>query len=127
DIIVATPDRARAAYLKLGLNLNKILLFVIDDAEAIIKKGLTLPTVELARGIKKSQFLVCSSVMHERLEKMYQTFMPLANIVEVEDLGETELNTVEQLLYHVPNFSTKLYLIQLLLADKEVFEKVLVF
>ncbi len=127
DIIVATPDRARAAYLKLGLNLNKILLFVVDDAETIIKKGLTLPTAELARGIKKSQFLVCSSVFHERLEKLYTGFMPLANIIEVDDLGESELNTVEQLLYHVPNFGTKLYLIQLLMEDKEVFDKVLLF
>lgn len=127
DIIVATPDRARAAYLKLGLNLNKIQLFVIDDAEIIIKKGLTLPTVELARGIKKSQFLVCSSVYHERLEKLFHTFIPLANVIEVEDLGENQLNTVEQLLYHVPNFSTKLYLVQMLMADKEVFDKVLLF
>ena len=127
DIIVATPDRARTAYLKLGLNLNKILLFIIDDADLIIKKGLTLPTAELARGIKKSQFLVCSSVIHERLEKLYQGFIPLANVIEVEDLGENQLNTVEQLLYHVPNFGTKLYLIQLLMTDKEVFEKVLIF
>lgn len=127
DIIVATPDRARAAYLKLGLNLNKIQLFVVDDAETIIKKGLTLPVAELARGIKKSQFLVCSTVNHERLEKMYETFMPLPNILEIEDLEEIELNTVEQLLYQVPNFSTKLYLLQLLMADKEVFEKVVVF
>ncbi len=127
DIIVATPDRARAAYLKLGLNLNKILLFIVDDAETIIKKGLTLPTVELARGIKKSQFLFCTSVLHERVVKLYENFMPLANIIEVDDLGDIELNTVEQLLYHVPNFGTKLYLLQLLMEDKEVFDKVLLF
>lgn len=127
DIIVATPDRARALYLKLGLNLNKVLLFIVDDAEMIIKKGLTLPTVELARGIKKTQFLVCSTVFHERLEKLYETFMVLPNIIEVEDLGDIELDTVDQFLYHVPNFSTKLYLLSLLLGDKEVFDKVIVF
>ncbi|WP_017258605.1 DEAD/DEAH box helicase [Pedobacter arcticus] len=127
DIIVATPDRARAAYLKLGLNLNKILLFVIDDADLIIKKGLVLPTTELVRGIKKSQFLVCSAVSHERLEKLYNGFIPLANVIEVEDLGDNQMNTVEQLLYHVPNFGTKLYLIQLLMEDKDVFDKVLIF
>nr|MBC7612748.1 DEAD/DEAH box helicase [Pseudopedobacter sp.] len=127
DIIVATPERARAAYLKLGLNLNKILLFVVDDADIIIKKGLTLPTNELARSVRKSQFLVCSSVMHDRLEKMYATFMEIPNIIEVEDFGDNELNTVEQLLYLVPNFSTKLYLLEMLMADKEVFEKVIVF
>lgn len=127
DIIVATPDRARALYLKLGLNLNKVLLFVVDDAELIIKKGLTLPTVELARGIKKTQFIVCSTVFHDRVEKLYDTFMQMPNIIEVEDLGDTQLNTVDQLLYHVPNFSTKLYLLALLLVDKEVFDKVIVF
>ncbi|MBK0384342.1 DEAD/DEAH box helicase [Pedobacter sp. SD-b] len=127
DVIVATPDRARAAYLKLGLNLNKILFFVVDDAELIVKKGLTLPTVELARGIRKSQFIVCSSVWHERLQKMVETILENPNFVEVEDLGDQQLNTVEQLLYQVPNFGTKISLIQLLLTDKEVFEKVLVF
>jgi ATP-dependent RNA helicase RhlE len=127
DIIVATPDRARAAYLKLGLNLNKILLFVVDDADLILRNGLQLPTVELARGIKKSQFIVCSSVIHDRLEKLYSNFIQLPNIIEVVDLGDQQLNTVEQLLYQVPNFSTKLYLLDLLMADKEVFEKVVVF
>lgn len=127
DVIVATPDRARAAYLKLGLNLNKIQLFIVDDADIIIKKGLTLPTNELARSTRKAQFLVCSSVYHDRLEKMYETFMELPNIIEVEDFGDEQLNTVEQLLYVVPNFSTKLYLLEMLMADKEVFEKVILF
>jgi ATP-dependent RNA helicase RhlE len=53
--------------------------------------------------------------------------MELPNVIEVEDFGEHTLNTVEQLLYVVPNFSTKLYLLEMLLADKEVFEKVVVF
>jgi ATP-dependent RNA helicase RhlE len=127
DVIVATPDRARAAYLKLGLNLNKILLFVVDDADLIVKKGLTLPTVELARGIRKSQFIVCSSVWHERVEKLVETIIENPNFVEVDDLGDQQLNTVEQLLYQVPNFGTKINLLQLLLTDKEVFEKALVF
>ena len=42
DIVVATPDRARAIYLKLGLNLNKIDLFIVDDAEQIVKQGLAI-------------------------------------------------------------------------------------
>lgn len=127
DVIVATPDRARAAYLKLGLNLNKIQLFIVDDADIIIKKGLTLPTNELARSTRKAQFLVCSSVYHDRLEKMFETFMEIPNVIEVEDLGDEQLNTVEQLLYVVPNFSTKLYLLEMLMADREVFEKVVLF
>jgi ATP-dependent RNA helicase RhlE len=126
DVIVATPDRARAAYLKLGLNLNKIQLFVIDDAEEIVKKGLTLPTIELARGIRKSQFILCTSVLHERIDKLIETVFEMPNFIEVEDLGNDQLNTIDQLLYQVPNFSTKINLVLLLLEDKEVFDKVLV-
>ena len=42
DIIVATPDRARAAYLKLGLNLNKILMYSIIECPT--KSAKSLPT-----------------------------------------------------------------------------------
>ncbi len=127
DIVIATPDRARAVYLKLGLNLNKIQHFIVDDADLILKKGLQLPVVELARGIRKSQFLVFSSVYHQKLEDLTANFMEDPVIVEVEDLGKTQLKTTDQLLYLVPNFKTKLNLLNLLMRDEEVFDKVLVF
>ncbi len=123
DIIVATPDRARAVYLKLGLNLNKIQLFIIDDADEIIKKGLQLPVVELGRGIPKAQNLVFTSVYHNRIEKMLDYFVENLNIVEIDEFEESELQSVEQMLYQVPNFKTKLNLLSLLLKDKDVFDK----
>jgi ATP-dependent RNA helicase RhlE len=127
DIIVATPDRARAAYLKLGLNLNKIQLFIVDDADLILKKGLQLPVVELSRGIIKTQRLVFTAVYHQRVEHMVDQVIEIPNFVEVDDLGDNELNTIDQILYQVPNFKTKINLLLLLLADKEVFDKVIVF
>jgi ATP-dependent RNA helicase RhlE len=39
DIVVATADRARSIYLKLGLNLNKMELLIVDDADQQIKRG----------------------------------------------------------------------------------------
>ncbi|TAF82575.1 MAG: DEAD/DEAH box helicase, partial [Sphingobacteriales bacterium] len=127
DIIVATPDRARAAYLKLGLNLNKIQMLIIDDADIIIKNGLQLPTVEIARAITKGQFLLFSAVNHAKLTKMYDYFLINPDIVEVDDLDDSNLVTFDQLLYQVPNFKTKLNLLHLLLADEDVFDKVVVF
>jgi superfamily II DNA/RNA helicase len=127
DIVVATPDRARAIYLKLGLNLNKIEVLIIDDADQMIKKGMQLPIAELANSINKCQHLVFTDVMHARLEKMIDPFMKLPAIIEVDEISETPLVTHEQLLYNVPNFATKVNLLNLFMYDEELFTKTAVF
>ncbi|MDP9047970.1 MAG: DEAD/DEAH box helicase, partial [Bacteroidota bacterium] len=127
DIVVATPDRARSIYLKLGLNLNKIELFIVDDAELIVKQGLQLPVSELANSITKCQHLVFTEVTHDKLNKMIAPFMKLPAIVEVEAIGEPVLELHPQLLYPVPNFGTKLNLLNLFMQDEELFTKTVVF
>lgn len=127
DIVVAIPSRARAIYLKLGLNTNKIQMMILDDASDLVKQGLQLPVNELARSIQKCQHLVFTEVMHEKLEYMIDDFMLMPATIEVEELLETEIETYPQLVYHVPNFRTKLNLLNLLLKDTEVFDKVVVF
>lgn len=127
DIVVATPDRARAIYLKLGLNLNKIQLLIIDDAEVIVKQGLQLPVNELAASITKCQHLVFTQVMHERLYKMTDNFMKQPALVEVEEIGEVQVNLHAQALYLVPDFGTKINLLKLFVQDTELFTKVVVF
>lgn len=127
DIVVATPDRARAIYLKLGLNLNKIELLVVDDADQIVKQGLQLPTIELANSITKAQHLVFAEVMHDKLERMIEPFMNMPAVIEVEEVGENVLSIHPQVLYHVPNFGTKLNLLNLFMQDDDLFTKTIVF
>ncbi len=127
DIIVAVPDRARALYLKLALNTNKIQLFIVDNAELIVKKGLQLPVVELANSAQKSQHVIFTEVLHDKLNHMLNPFMKFPAIIEVQELAEKEAEVHQQLLYQVPNFRTKLNLLTLLMSDVEVFDKVVVF
>jgi ATP-dependent RNA helicase RhlE len=127
DIVVATPDRARAIYLKLGLNLNKVMMFVVDDADAIVKQGLQLPVNELANSIRSCQHLIFTEVLHGKLEQMIAPFMNQPATIEIDDLGEAQAEVLDQLLYHVPNFRTKLNLLNLLMQDDEVFTKAVVF
>lgn len=127
DIVVATPTRARAIYLKLGLNLSKLQTFIVDDAELIIKQGMQLPVCELARSAGKCQHLVFTEVIHEKMNKMTDQFMNFPTVLEVEDFGDTKAETVDQVLYLVPNYKTKVNLLHNLLRDDEVFDKVVVF
>jgi ATP-dependent RNA helicase RhlE len=127
DIVVAIPSRARAIYLKLGLNTNKIQMMVVDDAADMVKQGLQLPINELATSIQKCQHLVFTEVMHQKLAHMIAGFMFMPATVEVDELAEAAVETQHQLVYHLPNFRTKLNLLNLLLSDVEVFDKVVVF
>jgi ATP-dependent RNA helicase RhlE len=127
DIVVATPDRARAIYLKLGLNLNKIIMFIVDDAAEIVKQGAQLPVVELANSIIKCQHLVFTEVMHGKLQQMIDPFMNMPALIEVEELGEAKAEIHEQELYLVPNFKTKLNLLTLVLENTDHNAKTAVF
>lgn len=127
DIVVATPDRARAIYLKLGLNLNKVQLLVIDDAELIVKQGLQLPVNELAASITKCQHLVFAEVMHDKLSRMTDNFMKQPALIEVEEIGEVQVNLHPQALYVLPDFGTKLNLLNLFMQDAELFTKTVIF
>lgn len=127
DIVVATPTRARAVYLKLGLNLNRLQTFIVDDAEVIVKQGMQLPVAELARSAGKVQHLIFTTVVHDKLNLMIDQFMNFPVTIEVEELGESKAETHELLLYQVPNFKTKVNLLNYLLRDEEVFDKVVVF
>jgi ATP-dependent RNA helicase RhlE len=127
DIVVATPTRARAVYLKLGLNLSKLQTFIVDDAALIVKQGMQLPVVELARSAGKCQHLIFTEVVHEKLYKMIDPFMNFPTLIEVEEFADTTTEVVTQLLYHVPNYKTKVHLLHTLLRDEEVFDKAVVF
>lgn len=127
DVVVALPTRARAIYLKLGLNTSKLQMFIVDDAEVIVKQGMQLPVAELARSAGKCQHLIFTTVVHEKLNNMIDQFLNFPTTLEVEDLGDSQANTHELILYPVPNFKTKINLLNLLLRDDEVFDKVVVF
>ncbi len=127
DIVVATPDRARAIYLKLGLDVNKIDLLVIDDAELIVKQGLQLPVAELAGSIPKCQHLVFTEVLHDRLNRMIMPFMRQPATIEVEEIAEPQFDLHPQMLYLLPNFGTKVNLLNLFMQDEDVFTKVVLF
>jgi len=127
DIVVATPTRARAVYLKLGLNLSKLQTFIVDDADLIVKQGMQLPVAELARSAGKCQHLVFTEVVHDKLYKLTDQFMNFPTLLEVEEFENDQTEVVTQLLYQVPNYKTKVNLLHYLLRDDEVFSKVVVF
>ncbi len=126
DIVIGTPDRVLALYLKSGLNINKLQHFILDDAELIVKQGLQTQVHQITLSLPKCQHLVFSEVYHEKLERMI-AYIENPVLVEFEPEPETILETIPQLLYQVPNYKTKQNLLNLLISESDTYRKVLVF
>lgn len=127
DVVVATPSRARAVYLKLGLNMNRLQTFIIDDADELIAAGQQLPINELARSAGKCQYLVFTSVLTRKLSEQISSFLEDPTLIEVkEELNrDVALNNIQ--VFEALNFQTKINLLHYFLKEDSFSNKVVLY
>lgn len=85
DILIGTPKRLMEHYFLWNLNLNKIKLFVIDDAETMPKISAQGHIDRLALSLPKCQHLVFTDDLNEKVEKLIKKFIIAPQIVEVSE------------------------------------------
>lgn len=127
DIVVSTPKRLFDVYKTGELNLKKIKTFVLDEADRLMDMGFIHQLNQLLEIVpRKRQNFLLSATFPERVEQATHNFLEFPDKIEIAAEGKTSDN-VEQRLYHVPNFMTKVDLLSSLLHDKEEFNRVIVF
>jgi ATP-dependent RNA helicase RhlE len=85
DILIGTPKRILDLYFLRNLNLNKIKLFVIDDAEMMIKISAQGHIDRLALSLPKCQHLIFTDNLTEKIEKLIHKFIVAPQIIEVAE------------------------------------------
>lgn len=127
DILTATPGRFLDLY-KLGeINLKKINTLVLDEADKMMDMGF-MPQIRNILEVLpvKRQNLLFSATMPEKVLTLSEEFLEFPETVEITPQS-TPVETVDQVLYKVPNFRTKINLLHYLLQDEQEFNKVIVF
>jgi ATP-dependent RNA helicase RhlE len=127
DVIIGTPDRVLTLYQKSAINLNKLQMFILDDTGLIIQQGFQTAVQNIAESLLKCQHLVFTEVTHEKLYRLTRPVLIYPVLIEVNELAETKLETIHQILYQVPNYKSKQNLLNLMMGDAEEFTKVIVF
>ncbi len=127
DILIATPGRMWDLYKAGALSLKKVKYLVIDEADRMLDMGFLPQLRQLLEVIPvKRQNLLFSATFSENIEKMASEFLDHYEKVEVAR-SATTVEQVTQNIYKVPNYRTKLNLIQHLLEDEEKFSRVIIF
>ena len=84
DIVVTTLKRLTKVYFSNGINLRKLELFFVDDAEFIFKGGQHADLIRLSQSISKCQYIFFSDTYHKRFDELRDTFMASAQHLEVK-------------------------------------------
>ncbi len=127
DILVATPGRLWDLYKMGVVSFKKLKTLVIDEADRMLDMGFIPQIHRLLEVIPtKRQNLLFSATFDEKVEEMSHDFLEFPTRVEVAP-SATPAQLVKQSYYRVPNFRTKLNLIQYLLQDEEQYSRVIIF
>lgn len=127
DVLVATPGRLLDLIYKGALKVKKVKKLVIDEVDEMLNLGFRHQLLNLFDLLpEKRQNLLFSATLTEEVEDLLDTFFNFPKRIEATPVG-TPLDNISQTAYHVPNFNTKVNLLQRLLDEHEAMDKVLVF
>ena len=127
DIIVATPGRLLDLKLTGVLRLKSIKKLVIDEVDEMLNLGFRHQLVSIMDNLPaKRQNLMFSATLTEDVDKIIKDFFLEPTKIEIERHG-TPIAKIKQIAYHVPNFYTKVNLLEYLLKNNTELNKVLVF
>jgi ATP-dependent RNA helicase RhlE len=126
DILVATPGRLMDIYRTGKLILKQINTLVLDEADKMMDMGF-MPQIRQVLEIvpRKRQNLLFSATMPDKVMKLTEEFLEFPMKIEATPQS-TPKQSIEQELYEVPNFKTKINLLQYFL-DQEELHRVMIF
>lgn len=127
DVLVATPGRLLDLALRGDLVLKSIKKLVVDEVDEMFNLGFRhqLHNVLDLLPLKK-QSMMFSATMNDEVEKLIEDYFIAPVKIEAAPAG-TPLENIRLTGYKVPNFHTKLNLLEYLLETSKEMEKVLVF
>ena len=127
DILISTPGRFLDLYAKGEIMVKQIKTMVLDEADKMMDMGF-MPQIRRILEVipTKRQNLLFSATMHPRVVELSHEFLEFPEKVEVSPQA-TPAVLVEQKLYEVPNFLTKINLLYWFLTESNEIEKLLIF
>ncbi len=127
DIVVATPGRLYDLALSNVLKLKTIQKLVIDEVDVMLDLGFRFQLLNIFDLLpKRRQNVLFSATMTVDVDQLINDFFKNPQKISIA-LSGTPLDNIIQETYSVPNFYTKVNLLNSLLRDKQTFHKVLIF
>lgn len=127
DVLVGTPGRLIDLLAMNVVKTKSIKKLVIDEVDEMLSLGFRPQLANILDLLpQKRQNLLFSATLTDEVEEIMNTYFNQPVRIEAAPAG-TPLDNIAQSSFHVPNFYTKINLLELLLAKPAETSKVLIF
>jgi ATP-dependent RNA helicase RhlE len=95
DVLIGTPTKLNDMFSTAGYNVNRLKMFILDDADPILKLRHDPKITRISNSIAKVQRIIFSETLTERIEILADKIMVEPYLFDMDEDGEEELDEEE--------------------------------
>ena len=95
DVLIGTPNKLSDMFTTAGYNVNRLKMFIIDDADPMLKLRHETKIMRISNSLTKTQRLIFAETLTERIEILADKMMLEPYLFDMDEEGEEELDEEE--------------------------------
>jgi len=95
DVLIGTPNKLGEMFTTAGFNINRLRMFILDDADPILKLRHETKIMRISNSIAKTQRIIFSSQLTERIEILADKMLVEPFLFEIEEDEDEDGNEEE--------------------------------
>lgn len=95
DVLIGTPNKLSDMFSTAGYNVNRLKMFILDDADPILKLRHETKIMRISNSIAKTQRLIFAETLTERIEILADKMLLEPYLFDMDEEGENELDEEE--------------------------------
>lgn len=96
DVLIGTPNKLGEMFTTAGYNVNRLKMFILDDADPILKLRHETKIMRISNSINKTQRIIFADVFSERIEILAYKMLVEPFEFDFEDEEEEESDEEEE-------------------------------
>lgn len=95
DVLIGTPGKLSDMFSTAGYNVNRLRMFILDDADPILKLRNETKIMRISNSIAKTQRIIFAETLTERIEILADKMLLEPFLFDMDEEGEEELDEEE--------------------------------
>jgi superfamily II DNA/RNA helicase len=85
DVLIGTPNKLSEMFTTAGFNVNRLKMFILDDADPILKLRHETRIMRISNSINKTQRVIFSDVLTDRIQILADKMLLEPFLFEIEE------------------------------------------